>query len=63
MPKVKVQQRKVTARGEEYEQLWIDLPKTICEALTIEAGQELELFIEDGDIILRRATLPGGPWE
>jgi bifunctional DNA-binding transcriptional regulator/antitoxin component of YhaV-PrlF toxin-antitoxin module len=54
MPKIKVQQRKVTAKGKEYQQYWIALPKVLCESMKITKGSELEVFVERGDIILRR---------
>jgi bifunctional DNA-binding transcriptional regulator/antitoxin component of YhaV-PrlF toxin-antitoxin module len=54
MPTVKVQQRKVSAKGKDYEQYWIGLPKSIAEAMQIEKGSELDVFIERGDLILRR---------
>jgi bifunctional DNA-binding transcriptional regulator/antitoxin component of YhaV-PrlF toxin-antitoxin module len=60
MTSVKVQQRKVTAKGKDYSQYWIALPKVLCESLKIEKGSELEVFIDDvQDITLRkRFTLP-----
>ncbi|GBE18984.1 hypothetical protein BMS3Abin16_01596 [archaeon BMS3Abin16] len=54
MPKIKVQQRTVKSKGKEYTQLWIGLPKTLCEAMQIKQGSELEVFVERGDLILRR---------
>jgi hypothetical protein len=54
MPKVRVQKRRVWAKGKEYEQLWVGLPKTLVESMRIEKGNELEVFVERGDIILRR---------
>ena len=53
MPTVKVQQKKVKSKGKEYTQYWIGLPKTLCEAMQIGKGSELEVFIERGDLILR----------
>ena len=46
----KVQSRKI---GKKYEQFWIPLPKKVCEALKMGKGDEFEVFIEDGDIVLR----------
>ncbi|MHA2344431.1 MAG: AbrB/MazE/SpoVT family DNA-binding domain-containing protein [Candidatus Hodarchaeales archaeon] len=54
MPKVKVQKRMVKAKGKEYEQFWVALPKTLVESMKIEKGTDLEVFVERGDIILRR---------
>jgi hypothetical protein len=54
MPKVKVQQRKTRAKGKEYQQYWIALPKVLCESMKITKGNELEVFLERGDLILRR---------
>jgi len=48
---VKVQEKKI---GEKYTQLWILLPKKICEAMGIEKGTELKVFIDRGDLVLRR---------
>ena len=48
---VKVQEKKI---GDKYTQLWIPLPKKICEAMGIEKGTELKVFIDRGDLILRR---------
>jgi bifunctional DNA-binding transcriptional regulator/antitoxin component of YhaV-PrlF toxin-antitoxin module len=53
MPKIKVQEKKVTSKGKEYKQYWIALPKALCESMRIEKGSELEVFIERGDLILR----------
>ena len=53
MPKIKVQSRKVKSKGKPYIQFWVALPKALCEALKIEKGSELEVFVERGDIILR----------
>ncbi len=53
MPTVKVQQRKVSARGKEYSQYWIGLPKVLCEAMQIKKGSELEVFLDRGDLVLR----------
>lgn len=47
---VKVQEKKIG----KYTQLWIPLPKKICEAMGIEKGTELKVFIDRGDLILRR---------
>ncbi len=47
----KVQSRKI---GEKYEQFWIPLPKKVCDSLRITKGDELEVFVEGGDIVLRR---------
>jgi hypothetical protein len=54
MVKMKVQQRKVTAKGKEYQQYWIALPKVLCESMQIRNGSELEVFLDRGDLILRR---------
>jgi AbrB family looped-hinge helix DNA binding protein len=54
MPKMKVQSRTVKAKGKEYNQYWIALPKALCEAMQISAGDSLEVFLDRGDIILRR---------
>jgi bifunctional DNA-binding transcriptional regulator/antitoxin component of YhaV-PrlF toxin-antitoxin module len=54
MPKIKVQQRTVKAKGKEYTQYWIGLPKVLADAMNIKAGDELETFVERGDIILRQ---------
>jgi antitoxin component of MazEF toxin-antitoxin module len=48
---VKVQSRKI---GEKYEQFWIPLPKKVCESLRIGKGNELEVFVENGDIVLKK---------
>jgi hypothetical protein len=48
---VKVQEKKI---GDKYTQLWIPLPKKICEAMSITKGTELKVFIDRGDLILRR---------
>lgn len=48
---VKVQSRKI---GAKYEQFWLPLPKKVCESLRIGKGDELEVFIEGGDIVLKR---------
>ena len=48
---VKVQEKKI---GDKYSQLWIPLPKKICEELQISKGIELQVSIENGDLILRR---------
>ncbi len=53
MPTVKVQERTVTAMCKDYNQYWIGLPKSICEAMQIKKGSELEVFIERGDLVLR----------
>jgi bifunctional DNA-binding transcriptional regulator/antitoxin component of YhaV-PrlF toxin-antitoxin module len=53
MPTVKVQERKVTAKGKDYNQYWIGLPKSIAEAVQIKKGSELEVFVERGDLVLR----------
>lgn len=55
MPTIKVQSRTATAKGKKYNQLWVGLPKAICEALGIGKGSSLEVFVERGDLILRRA--------
>lgn len=47
---VKVQEKKIG----KYTQLWIPLPKKICEAMGIEKGTELKVFIDRGDLVLRR---------
>ncbi|MBR9706204.1 hypothetical protein GOV14_04160 [Candidatus Pacearchaeota archaeon] len=54
MPTVKVQQRKVTAKGKNYNQYWIGLPKSLVEAMQIDKSDSLEVFIERGDLVLRR---------
>jgi AbrB family looped-hinge helix DNA binding protein len=54
MPKIKVQQRPIKSKGKTYQQYWIGLPKSISEAMGIKKGSELEVFIDRGDIILRR---------
>jgi bifunctional DNA-binding transcriptional regulator/antitoxin component of YhaV-PrlF toxin-antitoxin module len=54
MPKIKVQKRKVKSKGRKYEQFWVALPKTLVESMKIEKGNELEVFVERGDIILKR---------
>ncbi len=41
---VKVQERKVSAKGKDYNQYWIGLPKSLCEAMQIKKGSELEVF-------------------
>ena len=51
---VKVQEKKI---GDKYTQLWISLPKKICEAMQISKGSELKVFVERGDLILRQANL------
>ncbi len=48
---VKVQEKKI---GDKYTQLWIPLPKKLCEAMRIEKGTELNVFVERGDLIIRR---------
>ncbi len=48
---VRVQEKKI---GDKYTQLWIPLPKKICEAMQISKGSELKVFVERGDLILRR---------
>lgn len=47
---IKVQEKKI---GKGYTQLWITLPKKICEAMGIGKGTELKIFVERGDIVLR----------
>jgi bifunctional DNA-binding transcriptional regulator/antitoxin component of YhaV-PrlF toxin-antitoxin module len=54
MTSVKVQQRSVKSKGKTYSQYWIALPKTLCETMKIEKGSELDVFIERGDIVLKR---------
>ena len=56
MVNVTVQQKKIKARGKEkeYRQYYITLPKQIVEALNIKEKDKLKVFIERGDIILRR---------
>jgi hypothetical protein len=54
MPKIKVQKRNTKAKGKTYEQYWIALPKALCEAMMIEKGSELEVFLDRGDLILRQ---------
>jgi antitoxin component of MazEF toxin-antitoxin module len=49
---VKVQSRKI---GEKYEQFWIPLPKKVCESLRMGKGDELEVFVENGDIVLKKS--------
>jgi hypothetical protein len=51
---VRVQEKKNKVKGKEYTQLWIPLPKKLCDALGIEKGTELKVFVERGDLILRR---------
>ncbi len=51
---VKVQSRKTRAKGKEYNQLWIGLPSSICRAMRIKAGDDLEVFVERGDLVLRK---------
>ncbi len=53
MPTVKVQKRKVTAKGKEYRQYWIGLPKSIAEAMQISKGDSLDVFIEREDLVHR----------
>ena len=54
MVNVTVQQKKIKARGKEYQQYYITLPKQIVEALDIKEKDKLKVFVERGDIILRR---------
>jgi antitoxin component of MazEF toxin-antitoxin module len=53
---VKVQSRKI---GKKYEQFWIPLPKKVCESLKMGKGDEFEVFIEGGDIVLRSSEKRG----
>ena len=48
---VKVQSRKI---GEKYEQFWIPLPQEVCKSMRIEKGTELDVFVERGDLVLRK---------
>jgi len=54
MVNVTVQLKKIKARGKEYRQYYITLPKQIVEALNIKEKDKLKVFVERGDIILRR---------
>jgi antitoxin component of MazEF toxin-antitoxin module len=54
MPRIKVQERTVKSKGKAYNQYWIALPKVLCESIQITKGSELEVFLERGDLILRR---------
>ena len=47
---VRVQEKKI---GDKYTQLWIPLPKKLCDAISIEKGSELKVFVEKGNLVLR----------
>jgi len=51
---VKVQVKKLKQNNKEYQQYYITLPKQLVEAMSIEQGDKLNVFVERGDIILRR---------
>ncbi len=51
---VKVQVKKLKQNNKEYVQYYITLPKQLVEALGISQGDRLNVFVERGDIILRR---------
>ncbi len=51
---VKVQVKKLKQGNKEYHQYYITLPKQLIEALSISHGDSLNVFLERGDIILRR---------
>jgi bifunctional DNA-binding transcriptional regulator/antitoxin component of YhaV-PrlF toxin-antitoxin module len=47
-----VQSRKI---GDKYEQFLLPLPKKVCDSLMIKKGDELEVLVEGGDILLRKS--------
>ena len=51
---VKVQSRKTRSKGKEYNQLWIGLPSTLCKAMRINEGDDLDVYIEHGALVLRK---------